>query len=139
MWLEFYNQFIDIRYWFASYPGPLAGKFLLLVQVVIIGGIVGGIGALIIKRMWVKDSLGRTIVGRFGAWGATLAFMFGVSFIFSQTQTPVLGSRFWFLLWLLIGIIWLVRLIYWLLKVVPKQRRQQLERARQSRYWPVSR
>lgn len=125
---------LDLHYWFNSYPGPLGGLFLLVIYGLILTFLLVGAVVFAVRRFFIKDSLTRQLARRLNTLTLTLGILLGVFLFFSQTQTPVLGSRFWFLLWLGGGAAWLVKFIYYLLKVVPRQRRWRLEKQKQVKY-----
>lgn len=125
---------LDLHYWFDSYPGPLAGVFLLAVYGLILTFLLAGAALFVIRRFFIKDTIIRQVARRLNTLTLTLGILLGLFLFFSQSQTPVLGSRFWFLLWLVGGAAWLVKFIYYLLKIVPQQRRWRLEKQKQAKY-----
>ncbi|MBI5733757.1 MAG: hypothetical protein HY973_02320 [Candidatus Kerfeldbacteria bacterium] len=134
MSLDFLKNWFDLSYWFNSYPGPLAGVFLSFVWWFVILALVASLGLWGWRRFGRGDKLTEQIIGRVFSFTLTMAILVGVTLFFSQTETPVLGSRFWFLLWLVVGAIWLARLLVYLLRTVPKQKKQRASRQAQTKY-----
>ncbi len=136
MSLDFLTNWFDLSYWFNSYPGPLAGIFLSLIWWFIVLAVVASLGLWCWRRLGRLDSLTGQIIGRWFNFTLTMAVLVAIALFFSQTETPVLGSRWWFLLWLIVGVIWLARLLIYLLRTVPKQKEQRASRQAQTKYLP---
>ncbi len=98
--------------------------------------VVASLGLWCWRRLGRLDSLTGQIIGRWFNFTLTMAVLVAIALFFSQTETPVLGSRWWFLLWLIVGVIWLARLLIYLLRTVPKQKEQRASRQAQTKYLP---
>ncbi len=136
MSLDFLTNWFDLSYWFNSYPGPLAGVFLSLIWWFIVLAAAASLGLWCWRRLGSQDKIIKQIISRAFNFTLTMAILVGVTLFFSQTETPVLGSRFWFLLWLVVGAMWLARLLVYLLRTVPKQKEQRAGRQARTKYLP---
>ncbi len=120
-------RYLNWSYWFSSFAIPfteqVAGYFLWLL--IVIGA--AGLAAKIIA--WrTKTSPWSKLYKRVGNLFLFEAVLLGINFFFTQTSTPVLGSRWWFGLWILVGIIWvglILRQAIWRLPKELKERKDQ--------------
>lgn len=117
-------------YWFSSYPSAFIGATFWIMAGLALTGVVGGLALMFWARL-IADPSWRKVVRRLGKLGITLGILVWMSFFFTQTYTPFLGSRFWFLLWLLVGFVWLGFIARYAIWVLPGDR---AERARQQDY-----
>lgn len=131
MW-EWFKYFFSWQHLFASYAPKFRDStyqgLMYSLGVMFLVGIVFKI-----ISAWQKVMPWKIVYRRIGAWFITLSILSLLTVFFTQTSTPLLGSRFWFVLWLLTGIVWLVFISRYAFSKLPKQIeeiRQQQERAK---------
>jgi hypothetical protein len=121
---------LNVSYWFDYYPSAFQGTAYWVVLGVSASAVVVGVLLAACARL-VKDAGWRRVAVRTGKLLLTVGLLNLISFFFTQTYTPLLGSRFWFVLWLLIAIVWFWYIVRYALRVAPKER---AERAKQQEY-----
>lgn len=133
---------VDIRpllkldYWFSSRPpamGSAEASFLF-----IIFGIMFVVGTAIrlASSKGKHDRFTLRIIQRFSNMFSTMGIL-GVFLVFlTFEQIPFLGSRGWFLVWIIGFGVWLGFIIHDMVKRVPRERVEESERARRERYLP---
>jgi MFS family permease len=135
---EVFKPLLSLSYWFSYYPGALSGFYFWLILGLSGVSVVVGI-ILFATSSLFKDLSSKRIVKRLGKLLATLGILGLVSFFFTQTNTPLLGSRFWFLLWLITSIVWLVFILRYVFKIAPRERETRERNQVYSKYLPRSR
>ena len=120
-------------YWFTSYPAPFTGLYFWIIIGLAAGSFVLGL-ALSLTAPHLKDPSSRRLLKKFGNLGLTFGALAAVSFFFTQTSTPTLGSRFWFALWVIVVIIWLVFIGKYALKVAPRERDERAKQMVNKKY-----
>ncbi len=133
--LNYLRPFLTFSYWLASYPNPFAGQAFWLVA----GAALGGVVVAVVLRLLVAamhEPSTRRIFRRLATLSATMGCLVGVSFFFTQTSTPVLGSRFWFLLWVIFGVVWLGAILRYTLTAAPREREERTRREAYEKYLP---
>ena len=85
---------------------------------------------LIAKRQFIVAKLWQKIAFFVG----TMAVSFSFIFFFRYEAIPVLGGRFWVLIWGITGIICLVYLLKFYFQVLPKQLKELQEKQRLAKY-----
>jgi hypothetical protein len=135
---EAFKPLLSLSYWFSYYPGALSGLYFWLVLSVASAGVIIGI-ILFATSSLFKDLSSKRIVKRLGKLSVVSGILGLVSFFFTQTNTPLLGSRFWFLLWLITGIVWLVFILRYVFKIAPREREARERNQVYSKYLPRSR
>jgi len=135
---------IDLRplihpsFWLNTNPAPLATdaeRVLFFVFAVIL--ILGAIIRLVATRRKEDRHVTETF-SRLGNSAVTMGFLGLLLFFFSFEGIPLLGARFWFLLWALGFLIWIATIVRYVFKVVPVERKAELERQEREKYMPKS-
>lgn len=103
----------------------------------ILGLVILGAAMRIIAR-FVKDPSSRKACRRLSTMSIAVGLLSAVSFFFTQTSTPVLGSRFWFLLWALVALVWLGFIMRYLVKTAPQERAERAKLQAYQKYLPGS-
>ncbi|MBI5466068.1 MAG: hypothetical protein HY974_02130 [Candidatus Kerfeldbacteria bacterium] len=135
MLLEVLKPFLSWSYWLASYPGPLTGVFFWAVVGLSLVSFIAGLAARL-GLVFVKDQSYRRLLRKLSANWVTLGVLMGLSFFFTQTATPVLGSRWWFGLWLGVSVVWLGFILRYAFKVAPQERSTRAAELANLRYLP---
>jgi hypothetical protein len=133
--LELLSPYLSFSYWFAQYSEPFTGKPFWFA----IGASGGAIGLGILIRLAlfaVHEQSWRRAMKRLSVMGVSMGVLIGVSFFFTQTSTPVLGSRFWFLLWGVVAILWVISIVKYLVVAAPRERAARKEVANYQKYLP---
>lgn len=129
------REALELTYWFTPYPGPLTGIFFWIISLgagfCAVSGVVLRLGLHIIT-----DSSYRRAAKRFSNLLVTHGILGGVTFFFMQTQTPVLGSRFWFALWFLIAITWTASIVRYVWRVIPAEQALRQRQQERLKYLP---
>ena len=100
-------------------------------------GFVAGI-TLRVMASFIKDQSHRRLARRLSTSWITVSVLVGLSFFFTQTATPILGSRFWFVLWLLVAVVWWGFIMRYAWRVVPQERSARAAELANLRYLPRS-
>jgi len=116
---------------------PFTGLALQMVVVVAAAGFILGL-VLRLGSRWIKDGSTRTGVRRLTNWFMTIGVLIGITLFFTQTETPTLGSRMWFLVWFVLAIIWLGFILRYMIRIAPRQRQERSRQAELSKYLPRS-
>ena len=132
---EVLQSFLTFSYWFSYYPGPFAGIVYWAVVGSAGGGVIVGV-ALAIATRWIKDAGWRRAAKRLSNLLTTIGCLVFLSFLFTQTSTPLLGSRFWFVLWFIIALVWLWYIVWYAIKVAPAERAERAKRQEYEKYLP---
>lgn len=135
--LDFLKPFASFSYWFAQYSEPFAG-----------GGYWGAVGTIggaivlgIVVRMvsfFIRETTWRKTLRRLAALAMTMGALAFISFFFTQISAPVLGSRFWFLLWVIVAAVWLFSILKYVIRVAPKERATRAQAQEYQKYLPRS-
>lgn len=126
---------LTFSYWFTPYPAPFIGLTWWVVVSAAGGAFVVG-AALRFLAPVVKEPSTRRIVKRLGNLGVTMGVLTAISFFFTQTQTPTLGSRFWFALWGITTLVWLISILRYTLSTAPKERQARAKQLEYQKYLP---
>jgi hypothetical protein len=129
------SPLLNWSYWFGTFPQPFTGVyFWIVVGLAGTSFLVGLLFSFINSHL--KDPSTRRIVKRLGNLGLTLGCLMAISFFFTQTSTPTLGSRFWFLLWFIVAIIWFGFILKYAFRVAPKERAERAKQLEYQKYLP---
>ncbi len=128
---------LTFSYWFNSYPSPFVGLVYWVLVGVVGVGIVGGLALKFLSPRLV-DGSHRRMLNKLSSLLITMGVLVAFSFFFTQTTTPVLGSRFWFGLWLIIGLIWLWFIVRYAWAIAPSERAARLREQERLKYLPRS-
>ncbi len=129
------QQLLTFSYWFSYYPEPFAGGLYWAVLGTAGGAAVTGL-VLTVATRWVQDAGWRRVVSRLASLLLTLGCLALLSFFFTQTSTPLLGSRFWFLLWFIIGLVWLLFIAWYAVRQAPAERAARRKQQEYQKYLP---
>jgi len=121
------------NYWFNTRPAPFEGwtqiallsLIVLMVALVIFSKTKQRQKKIVYKKLWIKlfnFGLAQTIIGLF------LAF-------FNFQMVPILMSKFWYLLWLIVVAVWLFFLIRFAL-TLPKRKTELIQKKEFEKYLP---
>ena len=80
----------------------------------------------------------RVLNKKLSTWFLTLAVLWAVNLFFSQTATPILGNRFWYLLWGIVGLVWLGFIVNYGLVKLPHTKNARKSREEYLKYLPKS-
>ncbi len=138
MSLGLLQPLLDPAYWFDYYPGAFQGTAYWVVLGVSGGAVVVGMLLAASARV-VKDTGWHRVAVRLGKLLATVGFLSLVTFFFTQTYTPLLGSRFWFLLWFAVAVVWLWSIVRYTIRQAPKERAERQKQQEYLKYLPKTR
>ena len=129
------SNLLDWSYWFSRAAAKFAGPQLKLVIGVIVGLVVVGI---VFKILMATSKRGpvKKLWRRLGNLFITTGILVGLFLFFTQTATPLLGARWWFLLWALIAVIWTGFIVFYAIWRMPKQLKADEEHKEFSKYLP---
>ncbi|MFA4937042.1 MAG: hypothetical protein WC575_01975 [Patescibacteria group bacterium] len=134
MW-EWFTTFFTWSRLFSSYAPKFQDYTFKIIVGVIIGLVVVGIIFKIISAI-VKTAPVKKLYRRLGTLFITSGVFYCISLLFTQTSTPMLGARWWFVLWTLVAIIWLGYILRYALWRLPKEIVQGKERQEFEKYLP---
>jgi hypothetical protein len=132
-----WGKIFSIPFWLEVNPGELSDRFekifllVLLVCYASYGAIKLVQRQLIAKRQFIKAKF----LQKVGTYLLTMAFSFSFIFFFRYEAIPVLGGRFWILIWVLMGIGWFIYLLLYFLKELPQQLKALEKRNKLKKYF----
>ena len=129
------SPLISWSYWFGTYPPPFTGLYFWIIVGLAGGSFLLGLVFSFIN-LYFKDPSTRRIIKRLGTLALTFGVLMAINFFFTQTSTPTLGSRFWFLSWLIMALIWLGFIIKYAFRVAPKERAERAKQLEYQKYLP---
>ncbi len=131
-----WGKIFSIPFWLDVKPGelsPLFEKYFLVVFIVSWAMFFLSKYAqkrLISQRNFIKAKF----AGKTGSFFLTMAVSFSFIFFFRYEAIPILGGRFWVLVWVLTALIWLFYLLRYYFKVMPTQMSDLAEKRKMSKY-----
>lgn len=128
------DTFLSLSYWLEAYAEPFSGLWLWLLAGLIVSlwflSMVFGL----FNKSLTKEPSTRRIIKRLSSLFGTLGTLLAVTLFFTQTQTPYLGSRWWWILWLVLSVIWLWFILSYAVKVAPQEKARRLEQQQRLKY-----
>ncbi|MEK7105455.1 MAG: hypothetical protein AAB865_02120 [Patescibacteria group bacterium] len=133
---------IDLRplfrpaFWFNANPAPLstAGErtlFIVFAVFLVLGAIIR-----MVATHRSEDRHVTEVFSRIGRLGVTMGLLGLLAFFFMFENVPLLGARFWLLVWGVGLIVWIVTIVRYIVKVVPAERAEELARQEREKYLP---
>ena len=131
-WLK---PLLSIQYWTNSHSPAFEPGIFKIVALIIIGLVVIGVAVRLVgsKQEWARY---KKLIRRISNLLVTVGILFGVALFFTQTETPVLGARWWWLVWLVTGMVWGVLIIKYAWRKLPREVEEQKARAQFEKYLP---
>jgi len=108
-----WGKLSTINFWIETNPGSLSTGFeRFFLVVLIVSYLLFGLSKLMQKKLSsTKSYIKAKFWQKVSTFCLSMAIIFTFIFFFRYEAIPVLGGRFWILIWLLIGLGWLVYLI----------------------------
>ncbi|MFH1867044.1 MAG: hypothetical protein ABIJ81_03105 [Patescibacteria group bacterium] len=128
-------QSINWQRFFTSRAPEFQPEVFKIVLGAVIALVVFGIICKIFAAV-VKLGPWKKLFRRLGNLFITIGLLAALSIFFTQTATPLLGARWWFLLWLVIAIVWLVFILRYACWQMPKQLKKGRDLHEFSKYLP---
>ena len=133
-----FSQLIQPSFWLDAYPGTLSPRFELIFLIILLVNY--GLFFLIKHRSNAYNKRKSFILGKFFGRVAnlflTLAVTFTFIFFFRYEGIPILGGRFWMLIWFVCGVTWGVYLIHRYRSDIPQMIAEANARRRFENYLP---
>lgn len=129
------QPFVTLSYWFTAVPPPFSGLALYLLEGSVVAIIVVGF----IIRLWhtrAAEPSTRKALRRISSWLMTMGVLVGLNVLLTQGEIPTLGSRFWFLVWLVLGAAWLVSILRYVFGAAPHERAEHARQTELAKYLP---
>ncbi|MBU1039110.1 hypothetical protein KKC17_02690 [Patescibacteria group bacterium] len=128
------NNLLILSYWIEAYAEPFSGWGLYsLVALVLFLWLVALVFGLFFKRFSSEPST-RRILKKLSSLLGTEGVLLALTLFFTQTQTPYLGSRWWWLLWLVLAAIWLWFILVYAVKVAPQEKAKRFQEQQRLKY-----
>ena len=83
-----------------------------------------------------EDKQVTEVFSRLGRLGVTMGILGLMLFFFSFEEIPLLGARFWYLIWALGVGVWVALIVRYVVKVIPAERAAILARQEKEKYLP---
>ena len=130
------NSLFTLSFWFQRIPPELTpffekgffGLFVLL--------LIGGAVVRIIANHKQREQYVEAIFGRIGNMILTMGILGLLWFFFTYEQIPLLGARFWFLIWLASLLAWVAWILIFAYRKVPELRQADHDRKERMKYFP---
>jgi len=129
------SNLLTLSYWFSRTAPKLTGTQFNIIVGVVVGLIILGVVFKIIMMVNKLVPL-RKMWRRLGNLFITMGMLVGLSLFFTQTATPLLGARWWFLLWLLVALVWAGYITYYGIWQMPKILKADAEHKEFAKYLP---
>lgn len=131
-----WGKIFSIPFWLDVNPGELSDRFEKIFLVILL--ISYGFyfiskyyqKRLVASRNFIKAKFWHKV----GTYGLVMAVSFTFLFFFRYEAIPILGGRFWILLWIIGGVIWFAFLAKFYFIEVPEQLKDLELRQRQGKY-----
>ncbi len=131
-----WGKIFSIPFWLEVSPGelsPLFEKYFL--GVFFVSYIAYFLSKFLQKQLTKKHNFIKAyFCQKVATFCLTMAVSFTFIFFFRYEAIPVLGGRFWVLIWLIMGAVWLIYLVRYYFINIPKQLREQEEKKRYQKY-----
>ena len=129
------GNLLTLSYWFSRTAPKFDGFELQLIMGLVIGLIVVGVTFKIIMIL-SQGGPWKKLWRRLGNLFMTTGVLVGLSLFFTQTLTPLLGARWWFLLWLVIALLWFCVIVRYGVWKLPKALKADEEHKEFAKYLP---
>jgi hypothetical protein len=131
-----WGKLSKLSFWLEVSPGELSSLFeKYFLGILAINYLIYLASFLYRRKLIAKKSF---IMARFiekiGNFTLSMAVSFTFIFFFRYEAIPVLGGRFWVLIWIIVAVIWLISLIRYYFIKIPQQRRELEERLKRNKY-----
>lgn len=130
------GRFFSVPFWLDVNPGelsPLFEKYFLFV--LFTSYVLYFVSKYVQKRLTARRSfIKATFWHKVGVFCITMAVSFTFIFFFRYEAIPILGGRFWILIWLLSGAVWLFFLLRNYFLVIPKELGQLEQKQKYNKY-----
>ncbi len=128
-----FSKLFYLKFWFNAYPGAMSKPFLLFF---IVMTIVFSLLAIVSYFFNKKRSIYQKTWNSFFQL-CFFSVVYNIFWIFFVWQTiPVLSSRFWFAIWLLIIIIWFVFIFRQIFIKIPQRKKILEQKNKIKKYLP---
>lgn len=130
---------ISLGFWFSLNPGPITYKFQLVLTW-LFGGFL--ILAVVFRILIFSQRKNGLIIKFWRKLFRLCLIMSLIGFIllfFFYEGVPILGARFWFLVWILGVIVWLILALIFLIFKIPKIRKENEGKKQFEKYLPKGR
>lgn len=127
----------DYQYWFSTRPLPLSIRGASLLLFIFVGMIVADIVLRIVvkKNRKVWDALTKRIISRVCTLLETMSFFGFLLLLLSYEGIPVLGGRYFLLLWVTIAVVWAGVIAREAYVVNPEKRAEATKKGEFSKYF----
>lgn len=131
-----WGKIFSVPFWLTVNPGELSNRFeMIFLGILLVCYLALGVTYLAKKKMLSKRNFIKAkFFQKIGSFFLTMAVSFTFIFFFRYEAIPVLGGRFWILIWLIMGLIWVIYLVNYYLKVLPVQLKGLEEKQRLKKY-----
>ena len=130
------NTLFTLSFWFSKYPQALTPTFEKIFFILFAAVLLAGVVLRIVLNQRQRDHFATVIHQSITTLLMTMGGLGLVWFFFTYQQIPLIGARFWFLLWV-IGLLawagWIARYAY---KTVPQLKEEQHQRQERMKYFP---
>lgn len=129
-----YSALLTLGYWFDVRPVAMPGTWVIALEILFGLFALGGIAFSVLAKR--KDNFLTKRLMRASRLCWTSASLGFIWLFFSYEGAPFLGSRFWFLLILLLAIVWAAFILLDVKKNLSREIAAQAEKERFERYLP---
>lgn len=126
---------LTLHYWFSNRIEPFLPMFYNIILIGLIIGIVLAIASKIFSKYKTEDKILIKLCNKLFSFFLYMGLIGFIFFFFTSERIPFLGMRFWWLAWLIIGIIWIVFIVKFILRI-PKLKNKREEEAKFKKYLP---
>ncbi len=130
------GSLFSLSFWFDKTPVPLTPGFEKAFFILFVLCLIAGAVVRIIAKRREREQYVAAIFAKVGYLLVTMGILGLIWFFFTFEQIPLLGSRFWFLIWLLGIIAWVLWILRFVYKEVPQLRQRDKDRVERMKYFP---
>ena len=131
-----FSKLLNLGFWFAIKPSPLGEKTVLIMAIGFLAIVAVAILFKFIARTKKKNPPQIKLLKKLSRMFSTMALVGLVLLFFSYEQIYILGSHFWFLVWLLGLLVWAVFILIYAVRKMPREKEEFAKRQRFLKYLP---
>ena len=131
-----WGKIFSVPFWLNVNPGELSVRFERIFLVVLFVCYVLYLASKLADRSFVskRNFILAKFVEKTASFFLFMAVCFTFIFFFRYEAIPLLGGRFWILIWAITGLVWAIYLLKYYLRVIPEQREKLEAKQQKDKY-----
>jgi hypothetical protein len=131
-----WGKIFSIPFWLEVSPGELSPRFeKIFLAVLFISYLIYFLSKFFEKRLTARRNFIKAkFLQKTASFCLFMAVSFTFIFFFRYEAIPILGGRFWILIWLITGVIWLGYLLHYYFTKIPQQLTELEQKQKKDKY-----